>query len=62
MTNIYTKDSDAADKEWLYENFFQPGDVMDDLYDDEEDEEEERDDAAEWAEFRAKYPLNFEKN
>lgn len=40
--NPYTHDSDAADKEWLYENFFLPGDVMDDLYeDDEEDEDDE---------------------
>ena len=39
--NPYTKDSDAADNEWLHENFFLPGDVMDDLWDDEDDEDEE---------------------
>ena len=39
--NPYLKDSDAADKEWLTENFFLPGDVMDDLWDDEDDDDED---------------------
>lgn len=36
-------DSDAADKEWLYDTFFLPGDVMDELYDTYEDEEDDED-------------------
>ena len=40
-TNPYTQDSDAADKEWLYEEFFRPGWEMDEYYEDDEDEDTE---------------------
>jgi hypothetical protein len=42
--NPFAIDSDAADKEWLHDNFFLPGDVMDDLYDESDfDDSEEID-------------------